>query len=85
VSVQADETTDVSCRSQMSLIFRYVIDQNILERFIVIFYVSKDKTASGLAAVINAEIIKWEIGNKIVSQTYDGASVMAGGKNGVQN
>lgn len=85
VSVQANETTDVSCRSQMSLIFRYVIDQNIIERFIGIFDVSKDKTASGLAAVINAEIIKWEIGNKIVSQTYDGASVMAGGKNGVQN
>jgi hypothetical protein len=35
--------------------------------------------------VINAEIIKWEVGNKIVSQTYDEASVMAGGKNGVQN
>lgn len=85
VSVQADETTDVSCRSQMSLIFRYVIDQNIIERFIGFFDVSKDKTAPGLAAVINAEIIKWEIGNKIVSQTYDGASVMAGGKNRVQN
>ncbi|KAL4085210.1 hypothetical protein QTP88_027069 [Uroleucon formosanum] len=74
VSVQANETTDVSCRSQMSLIFRYVIDQNIIERFIGIFDVSKDKTASGLAGVINAEIIKWEIGNKIVSQAYDGAS-----------
>ncbi|KAL4085263.1 hypothetical protein QTP88_027122 [Uroleucon formosanum] len=57
----------------------------IIERFIGFFDVSKDKTVSGLATVINAEIIKWEIGNKIVSQTYDGASVMAGGKNGVQN
>jgi len=53
----------------MSLIFRYVINQNIIERFIGFFDVSKDKTVSGLAAVINAEIIKWEIGNKIVSQT----------------
>lgn len=85
VSVQADETTDVSCRSQMSLIFRYVVDQNIVERFIGFFDVSKDKTGSGLAEIINAEIINWEVANKIVGQTYDGASVMAGGKNGVQN
>jgi hypothetical protein len=27
VSIQADETTDVSCRSQMSIIFRYVVEQ----------------------------------------------------------
>jgi len=35
--------------------------------------------------VINAEIIKWEIANKIVSQTYDWASIMAIGKNSIQN
>lgn len=64
VSVQADETTDISCRSQMSIIFRYVIDQNIIERFVGFLDVSKDKTGSGLAEVINAEIIKWELGKK---------------------
>lgn len=84
VSIQADETTDVSCRSQMSIIFRYVADQNIIERFIGFFDVSKDKTASGLANVILSEINKWDIGNKIICQTYDGASVMSGEKNGVQ-
>jgi hypothetical protein len=85
VHVQADETTDVSCRSQMSIIFRFFIDQNNIERFVGFFDVSKDKTGSGLAEVINVGIIKWEVRNKIVSQTYDGASVMAGGKNCVQN
>jgi len=84
VSIQADETTDVSCRSQMSIIFRYVVEQNIVERFIGFFDVSKNKTASGLADIILSEINKWEIGNKIVCQTYDGASVMSGEKSGVQ-
>lgn len=84
VSIQADETTDVSYQSKMSLIFRYVIEQNIIKRFVGFFDFSKDKTGLGLTEVINAETIKWEVGNKIVGQTYDGASVMAGGKNGVQ-
>jgi len=77
VSIQADETTDVSCRSQMSIIFRYVVEQNIIERFVGFFDVSKNKTASGLADIILSEINKWEIGNKIICQTYDGASVMS--------
>ncbi|XP_026808786.1 zinc finger MYM-type protein 1-like [Rhopalosiphum maidis] len=48
VSIQADETTDVSCKSQMSIILRYVVDNNIEERFIGFFDVSKDKSAVGL-------------------------------------
>lgn len=82
-SIQADETTDVSCRSQMSIIFRYVI--KIVERFIGFFDVSSDKTGSGLADVILSVIKKWDLGNKIIAQTYDGASVMSGTKNGVQS
>ncbi|KAL4119236.1 hypothetical protein QTP88_012077 [Uroleucon formosanum] len=84
VSIQADETTDVSCRSQMSIIFRYVVEQKIVERFIGFFDVLKNKTASGLADIILSEINKWKIGNKIMCQTYDGASVMSGEKSGVQ-
>ncbi|KAL4142958.1 hypothetical protein QTP88_005346 [Uroleucon formosanum] len=84
VSIQADETTDVSCRSQMSIIFRYVVEQKIVERFIGFFDVSKNKTASGLADIILSEINKWKIGNKIICQTYDGASVMSGEKSGAQ-
>jgi len=37
VSVQAYETIDVSCRSHMSLIIRYIVEQNIIERFIGFF------------------------------------------------
>lgn len=34
--------------------------------------------------MINAEIVKWKVGNNIISQTCDGTSVMTDGKNGVQ-
>lgn len=85
ISIQADETTDVSCQSQMSLIFRYILDNKIEERFIGFFDVSKNKTAAGLSEVILNELSKWSIGKKVVCQTYDGASVMAGEKNGVQS
>ncbi|XP_060846373.1 zinc finger MYM-type protein 1-like [Rhopalosiphum padi] len=79
-----DETTDVSCKSQMSIIFRYVVDNKIEERFIGFFDVSKDKSAFGLSEILLTEIKNWNIGDKLVCQTYDGAAVMAGQKNGVQ-
>lgn len=59
----------------MSIIFRYVVDQNIIELLIVFFDVTKNKTASGLADIILSEINKWEIGNKIICQIYDGSLV----------
>lgn len=56
-SIQADETTDVSCKSQMSIIIRYVVDNNnIEERFIGFFDVSKDISASGLSEILLTEI-----------------------------
>ncbi|XP_026821268.1 zinc finger MYM-type protein 1-like [Rhopalosiphum maidis] len=58
---------------------------DIEERFIGFFDVSKNKTAAGLSEVILNELSKWNIGKKVVCQTYDGASVMAGEKNGVQS
>ncbi|KAE9523304.1 hypothetical protein AGLY_016252 [Aphis glycines] len=84
ISIQADETTDVSCKSQMSIIFRYVVDNKIEERFIGFFDVSKDKSAFGLSEILLTEIKNWYIGGKLMCQTYDGAAVMAGQKNGVQ-
>ncbi|XP_050066556.1 zinc finger MYM-type protein 1-like [Aphis gossypii] len=84
ISIQADETTDVSCKSQMSIIFRYVVDNKIEERFIGFFDVSKDKSAFSLSEILLTEIKNWNIGDKLVCQTYDEAAVMAGQKNGVQ-
>ncbi|KAF2884201.1 hypothetical protein ILUMI_21983 [Ignelater luminosus] len=64
VSVQADETLDVSCKSQMSLIVRYCVKGRIEERFIVFYDVSKDKTAKGLSNVIINVLTEWNVINK---------------------
>lgn len=80
VSTQAGENTDVSCRSKMSLIFRYAVEQNIVERFIGFFDVSKNETASGLVNFILLEINEWGVGNKIICQTYEGDRLCQGKK-----
>lgn len=74
VSVQVDETADVSCKSQISVIFRYVVDNNVEERFMGFFDVPKTKTAAELSDVLWAVINKWNVKDKIVCQTYDGAT-----------
>jgi hypothetical protein len=48
----------------MSLIFCYILDSKIEERFIGFFDVSKNKTAAGLSEVILNELSKWNIGKK---------------------
>lgn len=84
VSVHADETLDVSCQSQMSIIFHYCVNESVQERFIEFFDVSKDKMAQGLAIVILTVLKGRKVDKKLVCQTYDGASVMAGSHGGVQ-
>jgi len=69
----------------MSLIFCYILDEKIEERFIGFFDVFKNKTVAGLSEVILNELLKWNISKKVVCQTYDSTSVMAGEKNGVQS
>lgn len=83
VSVQADETLDVSCKSQMSVIFRYCVNDSVQERFLGFFDVSKDKTAEGLSTVILNVMKDSKVENKLICQTYDGASVMSGSRGGV--
>ncbi|KAK9976591.1 hypothetical protein ABG768_021796 [Culter alburnus] len=54
---QVDETTDISCRAQLSVIVRYADSAGkIQERFIGFFDVSGGRDAQGLNACLNAEI-----------------------------
>jgi hypothetical protein len=83
VAVQADETTDVSCKSQMVIVLRYMVNNTVTERFWEFIEV-KDKTGAGLANVIKASLESLNLGNKLIAQTYDGAAVMSGSVHGVQ-
>ena len=84
VAIQADETTDVSVKAQLSIIVRYVHESHIEERFLGFSDVSADKSAQGLASHILRVLKEYKIENKVICQTYDGATVMAGRLNGVQ-
>ncbi|XP_053269531.1 zinc finger MYM-type protein 1 [Pleuronectes platessa] len=83
VAVQADETTDASCKSQMVIILRYMVDNSVTERFLEFIEV-KDKTAIGLSTAIKDALEPLGLTNKLIAQTFDGAAVMHGTVGGVQ-
>ncbi|XP_076030426.1 zinc finger MYM-type protein 1-like [Oratosquilla oratoria] len=86
MSVQADETTDCAMHAQLSIIIRYVYEDKICERFLGFYEISDDKSATRLADVIATALNSFnDATDKLVSQTYDGAAVMAGTLNGVQS
>ncbi|GLV36317.1 uncharacterized protein CBL_08811 [Carabus blaptoides fortunei] len=82
LAIQCDETTDISNHCQMVMIFRYVYDCNIFERF----WCFSRITDNGLTEYIEKElesIIKNKP-HKLIAQTYDGANVMGGKLGSVQ-
>ena len=83
VSVQADETTDVSNMSQFVIILRYVVGDKVQERLYG-FEVTTDRSSSGLNELIKRCLENYEVRDKLISQTYDGAATMSGRLNGVQ-
>jgi hypothetical protein len=86
VSIVGDETTDTSNQVQFALLVRYVTKSaEVHERFWG-FFNPESQDAEGIANLIINELEKIIPGEpmKLVSQGYDGAAVMSGGRNGVQ-
>ena len=84
LSVQVDETT-VSTKEQLSMIVCLDKGCDIIERQLGFVDVSSDRTANAMSTVIKGKLIQHEnIKEKLIGQTYDGASVMSGHANGVQ-
>lgn len=79
MSIQADKTTDVSCRAQFNIILRYVYKNDIIEMFIGFYDVLSDKMTKGLIAklleVMNAKLQKNSFYKLMMVQMYN-----AGGK-----
>jgi hypothetical protein len=76
-SWQIDETTDLSCRSQLSVVFRYTYVREIKERFLGFFDVNAGRTADQLFSFLTGKFEKSNLQKKLVAQTYDGATVMS--------
>lgn len=79
-----DETSDVMSKSQLSSVLRYVHDGEVHERFVGFSDVSDDRTADGLFRHVVKIVEEFQMKDKLVGQTYDGASVMSGHANGLQ-
>ncbi|CAH1108818.1 unnamed protein product [Psylliodes chrysocephalus] len=85
VAVIADETTDVANEFQLVFILRYIVSNKPVERFWK-FLNPPGHNASSIANCILNEIdpLISDTPNKLIAQSYDGASVMSGGVNRVQ-
>ncbi|KAL4112793.1 hypothetical protein QTP88_016522 [Uroleucon formosanum] len=69
-SIQIDDTTDISQKTQCSIIIRYVTDKfELIERFLGFHNVSEDRTAQGLFNLVNSVLHEFDIENKLVGQS----------------
>ena len=85
MSVQVDETSDVSTKEQVSMIARLDKGSEIVERQLGFVDLSMNRNAAALSQVVQDKLGEYSnIKDKLIMQTYDGASVMSGHINGVQ-
>ncbi|XP_065070326.1 uncharacterized protein LOC135695262 [Rhopilema esculentum] len=86
LSIQIDEATDFSTKEQLSCIIRLDKEGEIVERFLKFHDVSSDRTASSISTIVKMLLHRYgeALKNKLIMQTYDGASVMSGHISGVQ-
>ena len=85
MSVQVDEASDVSTKEQVSMIVRLDKGNEIVERQLGLVDVSMNRNAAAISQVVKDKLGQYSnIKEKLIMQTYDGASVMSGHINGVQ-
>ena len=79
-----DETTDITNKEQVTLVLRWVAnDLSVSEEFVGL-YVVDNIQALTLKAVIEDTLLRMNLSFKrIRGQCYDGASTMAGCRNGL--
>ncbi|XP_077380638.1 zinc finger MYM-type protein 1 [Festucalex cinctus] len=83
VAVEVDGTTDITNKTQISIILRYVSGSEVKEAFLGFDDVN-DRRATAVANYVLGVLDNLNCTQKLVAQTYDGASVMASELNGVQ-
>lgn len=83
-SIEIDETTDISCKSQLSIVIRYALDGSVFERFLGFTDVSKSHKADYIFQTVQENLKQFDLADKLIGQTYDGAAVMSGELNGLQ-
>ena len=84
LALLTDETTDTQDKSQMVIVLRYEVDGKLVERFWG-FFNPPNLTAEALSSIILKELesLVGDCAEKLVAQTYDGATNLSGSKDGV--
>ena len=85
VALMADETTDISNETQLALVFRYEHKGQPYERFWG-FLKPEGQNADAISDCILNEVnpLFKDKPERVIAQTFDGASVMSGATGGVQ-
>ena len=84
-SLLADESKDCSKQEQLAIILRYVDDKAIIHENFLTYVQATSLTAESLVAYLVDTLRECQLDpESIVSQGYDGASVMSGRCSGVQ-
>ena len=84
-SVLADETTDISCKEQLSICIRYVDSDNCLQEDFLQFIEVDGLSGESLSRAILTNLQRFGIDiSKMRGQGYDGAAAMSGRLHGVQ-
>ena len=85
LSVHVDETSDVSTKEQVSMIARLDKGSEIVQRQLGFVDVSMNRSAAAISQIVKDKLGQYSnIKDKLIMQTYDGASVMSGHISGVQ-
>ncbi|XP_063755768.1 zinc finger MYM-type protein 1-like [Eleginops maclovinus] len=87
VSIQADETMDISTQCQLVLVIRYTDKAHHVQEWFFEFIPLQSATADSITIALLdrlSSILPDDQKSKLISQAYDGASVMRGAKGGVQ-
>ena len=83
-TLQVDESKDITKREQISIVVRFEKESKPVEELIAITEASEGINANEISVVVLKTLADNCIDvNNCVGQTYDGASVMSGVKNGV--
>ncbi len=86
LSVQVDETSDVSTKEQVGMIACLDKGTEIVERRSGFVDVSLNRNAAAISQVVKDKIGQYSnIEEKLIMQNVEGASVMSGHINGVQS
>lgn len=83
VSVQADKTTDITCKSQFVIVFLFIKNNSIVERFVSLVEMH-DCTNRGLFEVLKSKVEEYKLEDKLIQQAYDETNTMSGHTGGVQ-